>query len=416
MSIRETKKSLRFAAPGLLVGVLAFAACSATDGEGTKAPKNGQNQPGDGTGGDGLPDDMFDDDAGIDDGVDEGSACAAEKRTGELVPLDMYVMLDKSGSMSGSYWASVTAALKNFVDAPESVGMGMGIQYFPTTPKVPLPPAPASCTTDADCAPYWGDCIPGFFQCDGVLTGGLDPDSCNSEDYAIPDVPMQLLPMVSSKIKDSLNKQKASGGTPTYPALMGAHKYATQWAKAHPGHVTVVVLATDGDPSGCSSSTNNTNTIAQLAEDARKANPSVSTFVIGVGTNFTSDLDIIASSGGTDKAIFVDGGETQEFLDALVKIRGSVACEYQIPVPADNKQPDYERVNVTLTHEGKTETIGRVAAPSECDPTKGGWYYDNPQSPSKIKLCEKSCQLVKSSSQMAPVEVDVLLGCRSQIW
>ena len=414
MSIRVTTKSLRFAVPSLLVGALAFAACSATDGEGSKAQRGGQNQSA--GGGNNRPDDIFDDDDFVsDDTLDDDSACAAEKRTGELVPLDMYVMLDKSGSMSGSYWTSVTTALKNFVDAPESHGMGMGIQYFPTAPKGPVPPPPATCQSDADCSPYHGDCLP-WGQCEGALIPpGLDNDSCNPDDYKIPDVSMQLLPMVAPKIKASLDKQKPSGGTPTWPALKGAHLYAAEWAKKNLGHVTVVVLATDGAPGGCSSE-NKTPGIAALAEQSLKASPSVATFVIGVGDDVGGDLDIIAAAGGTEKAIFVNGGSADEFLDALVKIRGSVACEYQIPSPKDGQEADHDRVNVTITHEGKTEEIGRVAAASECHPEKGGWYYDNPQKPSKIMLCEKSCQLVKSSSQMAPVEVDVLLGCKSKIW
>lgn len=412
--MRAITKSLRFVLSGLLVGALAVVGCSATDdGGGAKASRDGSNQSG-GTGGagntgGGIPDDEFPDDGDGNDDVDEGSACAAEKRKGELVPLDMYVMLDKSGSMSDtSKWTSVTAAIRNFVDAPESAGIGIGLQYFPISPKTP---PPANCMTNADCQPYWGDCIPIAFICEAVLDG----ESCHPDDYAMPDVPMQLLPMAASKVKDSLAKNGPSGGTPTWPALAGAHKYATQWAKQHPGHVTVVVLATDGMPVGCSDS-NNTNGIALLAEQALKANPSIRTFVIGVGDGVTTDLDIIAQAGGTEKAIFVDGGKADEFLDALVKIRGSVACEYQIPAPKDGKELDFDRVNVTVTHEGNTETIGRVAAPSECDPTKGGWYYDNPQNPSRIKLCEATCQRVKSSSQMAPVEVDVLLGCKSTIW
>lgn len=411
------RKSFRLAFPALLLGAVALGACSATDGEGSRSPNKGGNDQGGNGSGDKDAGGLFDDDSGLNDGLNDDSACASDKRTGELVPLDMYVMLDKSGSMSGSYWASVKQAFKDFVDSDESRGIGMGIQYFPTTPKAPIPPPPPSCQTDADCAPYHGDCMPIFFQCEGaMIPPGLDDDSCNPDDYKMPDVSMQLLPMVAPKIKASLDKQKASGGTPTYPAVQGAHQYAKDWALKNPGHVTVVVLATDGDPTGCGSATNNTSSIADLADKALKANPSVLTFVIGVGNDFQSDLHVIAKAGGTGQAIFVDGGQSQEFLDALTKIRGSVSCEYRIPTPKNGQEADYNRVNVNVTAEGKTETIGRVDSQSQCDPDKGGWYYDDPKNPSKILLCPKSCQLVKSGSQMAPVEVDVLLGCKSKVW
>jgi len=399
----------RLAFSTLLLGVFAVA-CSATDA-GSKAPRDKNDGNG---GGSGLPDDVFDDDDYVDDDtLTEDSACASVKRTGELVPLDMYVMLDKSASMEGGKWMSVTKALKDFVDSTASHGIGMGIQYYPLPYSTPPPPPPTTWAVEADCGDY-GPCV--FGQCLGGVTAGLTNDSCESGDYKKPSVAIQLLPLASSAIKSSIDSAKPTGdSTTTYPALEGAHQYAAEWAKAHPGHVTVVVLATDGDPNNCGSK-NSTSNIATLAEQAFKANPSVATFVIGVGNEFSSDLHVIAAAGGTDQAIFVDGGKSQEFLDALNHIRGSVACEYQIPIPEDGKEADHDRVNVNITSDGKTETIGRVAAASECDPVKGGWYYDNPKNPSKILLCTKSCEVVKYGSQMSPVQVDVLLGCKSKIW
>ena len=400
--MRAITKSLRFVLSGLLVGALAVVGCSATDdGGGAKASKGRSNNPGGGGAaggaGGGLPEDI-DDPGGDQGGVDEENACAAEKRTGELVPLDIFMMLDRSGSMSGSRWSAVKSALSTFMSSPESAGMGIGLSYYPL-------PTPEFCVTDADCGLY-GPCFLGVCM---ELNEVCDPSY-----FAQPAVPIGLLPPWSNEIKKSLDNTSPSGGTPTGPALEGAYLYAKQRAKQLPNHKVVVVLVTDGEPNECNM---DNVAIANLAKSALNGNPSISTFVIGVGDDAKGDLDSIAAAGGTDKAVDVsDANAAQEFLDALVKIRGSVACEYQIPAPKDGKQLDFDRVNVTITHEGNTETIGRVAAPSECDPTKGGWYYDNPQNPSRIKLCEATCQRVKSSSQMAPVEVDVLLGCKSTIW
>lgn len=401
---RSAKSSARIALPAFLIGAMALYACSATDGEGRKAPKDSsgdQGQGRDGAGasgnGDGPGLDIDDDDGGTGD-LDENSACASDKRVGELVPLDVYVMLDRSGSMSSSRWSAVTNALKGFVDSDEAKGIGMGIGYFPVAP-------PPFCASDADCGAlgpcFFGDCM--------ELA-----ELCQPTDYQKPAVSIGVLPIHGSKIKASLDSTKASGGTPTQPALAGAYLYAKQRAKQNPSNTVVVVLATDGEPNECGS---NTSGIASIAADALKTSPSVATFVIDVGDDAKSDLNVIAEAGGTDKAIDVsDSNATQEFLDALNKIRGTVACEYRIPAPKDGKEADHDRVNVNVTADGKTETIGRVAAASECDPTKGGWYYDDPKNPSKILLCEKTCQLVKSGSQMAPVEVEVLLGCKSKVW
>lgn len=415
---RLAQASIALALPALLGGAFVVAACSANDADITKAPRDkGQDGAGPGGTGPGVPQapGSPDLDFGGDDGngLDDDSACAAVKHSGELVGLDVYVMLDKSGSMSGTRWSSVTTALNTFVDSDEARGMGMGIQYYPLPPKAPVPPPPASCQTDSDCAPYHGDCIPIFFQCDGAIAP--DSDSCNPADYSKPDVQIGVLPVWSDKIKTSINKAKPSGGTPTYPALEGAYHYAKERAKQFPENMVVVVLATDGEPNGCGSQ-NKTPGIAALAENALKTSPSISTFVIDVGDDAKGDLGQIAKAGGTEKAIDVsDANATTEFLEALNKIRGSVACEYRIPTPKDG-DPDFDRVNVTITAEGKTSEIGRVATAAECDPSKGGWYYDSPGDPSKILLCHASCQVVKTGSQMAPVDVDVLLGCKSKIW
>jgi hypothetical protein len=75
-------------------------------------------------------------------------ACAAETVTGELVPLDLYIMLDRSGSMDDAgKWSAVTTAINDFVNAPDTVGMGVGLAYFPVPPTGVTPPWGAGTTT-----------------------------------------------------------------------------------------------------------------------------------------------------------------------------------------------------------------------------------------------------------------------------
>jgi Mg-chelatase subunit ChlD len=126
-------------------------------------------------------------------------------------------------------------------------------------------------------------------------------------DYSMPDVPIQQLPPVAPMIQMSLQAHGPGGGTPTYPALQGAYQYATSWAKMNPGRRTVLVLATDGEPTGCG----NTNNVQQIATDlvapALAGMPSISTFVIGVGSSLGS-LNQLAQAGGTNMAFIVDTG------------------------------------------------------------------------------------------------------------
>src|SRR4051812_30417313 len=79
----------------------------------------------------------------------DGSACAQVVSKGEAVPLDMYILLDKSASMldttgaGPTKWDAIRAALESFVSDPLSKGLGVGLQYFPLL----KPGVPGTCTT-----------------------------------------------------------------------------------------------------------------------------------------------------------------------------------------------------------------------------------------------------------------------------
>jgi hypothetical protein len=126
-------------------------------------------------------------------------------------------------------------------------------------------------------------------------------------------------------------------------------------------------------------------------------------------------------SGGTDKAFIVDDGQdpAQQFLDALDKIRQKAAlpCDYALPTAMGSTAVDFDKVNVNLTpslgpQAGKETPVLRAPDPSRCDPATGGWYYDDPQAPKSIKLCDQSCNAV---SQDEHAKLDILLGCQSRI-
>ena len=63
-----------------------------------------------------------------------GDGCASETRRAETIPLDMFIMFDQSASMTAdaggmSRWDAVTTATRDFLQAPESGGLGVGIQF-----------------------------------------------------------------------------------------------------------------------------------------------------------------------------------------------------------------------------------------------------------------------------------------------
>jgi len=137
--------------------LLAWAACSSDPDVPVEVSAPG-NQPGnDFLGGD--------DDPSSADG-DSQPSCLGETRAAEAIGLDMYVMLDSSGSMNNevpprsardfpiSKWNAVRASLTEFVRAPETEGIGVGLQFFPQL----TPGVPPSCESNADCGANGGNC------------------------------------------------------------------------------------------------------------------------------------------------------------------------------------------------------------------------------------------------------------------
>jgi hypothetical protein len=301
--------------------------------------------------------------------LDALSGCAASTSRGTELPLDLYFMLDSSGSMDdlvaqgASKWSQVVSAISAFVDDSASAGVGVGLQYFP----LDAAGVPASCTADSQCPAGTGPCffkacdlslqevipcssnadciVQGHqFQCEnigvchndvdvvcpimpgaivdcgndtnGFALGTCDSitsstctlgDSCTAQDYQTPAVPIALLPGAAAAVKTSLAGHSPNGNTPTSQALLGAIDQAKAYATANPGHAAVAVLATDGIPDECTPA--DTAGIAQIAAAGLSGSPSVKTFVIGV---FTPN-DITAGTS-TLNTIAAAGGTNQAFI------------------------------------------------------------------------------------------------------
>ena len=269
-------------------------------------------------------------------------------------------------------WPAVTGALNSFFTQPSAAGIGVGIQYF-------------------------------------GLGGGLS--SCTPSDYATPEIEIAPLPGSASALSTSLSGHSPSTDTPTFPALQGAVDHAKSWATAHTGHVTIVVFATDGDPS--STCDDNLTDIDAIASTAAAGNPKILTFVIGVGSSLTN-LNGIAAAGGTGQAFIVNpnGNTAQQFLDALNKIRGSaLGCTYQIPAPKSGGTLDFGTVNVQYTPGGGSPvTIPKVTDKGSCPASGYAWYYDNNTTPTQIILCDASCTKISADSAAA---VNVVVGCQT---
>ena len=325
--------------------------------------------------------------------VGDDAACAAHSMAAEKVPVDLYFMVDISGSMNcpvGSAgatcevdpgppyaaqtrWTEERAALKSFFASAESSGLGAGIAFFPKNNS----------------------------------SGQL---ACTAFDYATPSVEIAPLPGALTALGATIDQQRPGGNTPTNPSLQGAIQHAGQWAASNPGHTVAVVYATDGYPRGCSSS-NSISNAAQAAAQALQGTPSIRTYVLGVGPNLT-DLNQIAVSGGTSQAYFVDTGQNvgAQLTAALASIRTSVSleCTYAVPAPPTGQQLDYGKVNVRYTNgAGDQNDLPRDPSTSDCNQ---GWQYSADRT--QITLCGSTCDAVKSDPD---AKIDILLGCTTVV-
>lgn len=407
------------------------------------------------------------------DGQDASiQACATDTQKAKLAPLHLMLMQDTSGSMwdyvSGTTtkWDSIKQALGGFMSDPASAGIGLGLQFFPlfgnNVPNSCMANAECNggscvrnlcsnsrkiCETNGECGN--GTCLPlkrchnaqevlcrddtdcfvipyGFLgSCDRPLVRGQCDTatlSCQVPNYQALAAPFAPLPGAATAVNAALGARIPRGQTPTHAALSGAIQAAKTFATAHPNDVVAVVLSTDGIPYTNGSCDDDVAHIRAVAAAGANGTPSIKTFVIGVLSpsdatgNATATLNGIASSGGTNAATILgtSANTVTDFIAALQKVRGqSLPCQFKLPVP-EAGTPDYGKVNVVFT-DSKTNTrtvIGYVADKAQCDPVKGGWYYDaNPASggkPSQVVLCPATCATVQADPTGS---VEVVQGC-----
>lgn len=397
------------------------------------------------------------------------ATCATQSAMAETLPLDLYLMMDTSGSMLDltaagvTKWDAVRTAMTAFLNDPQSAGIGVGVQYFPQI----QPNAPDLCTADGMCGAFGpcdrirtclgprttmvvscavnSDCptgqtctLLGFCPVEGILCAPLGStcllgdvctdiggncrarDICDVAAYATPAVSIGVLPGAATGLIASLGAHQPDGLTPTGPALSGAIQYAQQRVTANPNRKLAVLLVTDGFPSECTPV--DIPAVAAVAAAGAARTPPIPTFVIGVfgpdeAVLAPMNLNVLAQAGGTGSAVVINTNQnvTQVLQTALNQIRTTaVACEYKIPPPTVGAI-DFGKVNVQFTSgSGAATTIGHVTGKATCDPTRGGWYYDvdpsTGQAPTSIVACDVTCSQFRAS---AAARVDIVLGCQT---
>jgi hypothetical protein len=332
-------------------------------------------------------------------------ACAAQSAKAQPVPVDLYIIQDKSGSMSlDGKWAAVSQALIAFVQSPSTAGINVGLGFFPLDGNGTQCPGCMDFTCLVQCG-----CVLPLCNTANSCTCQQWGISCSAVDYAVPAVSVAALPGVGTRIVEAINMTRPNGATPTRAALEGAFQYARSWQMMTNRRIAVA-LATDGIPEGCAS--NSVQEIADLAAAAAANN--IFTFVIGVGPALGS-LNAIAVGGNTKVSYPVDSGNIDQFIQALKMVQtqaAKLACTFSVPPAPMGQTLDPDKVNVRFSPTGdptKGSIISQVSSKGACG-TPGGWYYDNPAAPTSISLCDTSCQSVNGQPNG---EVGLLFGCKT---
>src|SRR5581483_2228325 len=92
-----------------------------------------------------------------------------------LSPLDLFVLLDVSGSMDyDEKWVAVSSAMRSFINNPDLDDLSVPLRF-----------------------------------------------DCDVASYQTPAVPFARLPLNRTALQNSINVQRMQGGTPTVPALEG---------------------------------------------------------------------------------------------------------------------------------------------------------------------------------------------------
>jgi hypothetical protein len=389
-------------------------------------------------------------------GTDAFASCATETILGRALDLDLFVMLDASGSMAErtqgglTKWQAVSLAMDELFRAPESRGIAVSLGFFPV-PVDGVPTACTSslqcgasgpctrraclqagptvyCTTNADCtggrcadigtcttsgnacAPGIGGCAVGD-TCVAIPSGEcLYGDRCDVAAYR--NASLAALPAAAGALSSSIARRVLRGYTPTGPALAGAIDAALTRSSAAPENRVAVLFVTDGLPTSCTPTS--PQGLANVAQSGQARG--VPTYVVGVfapadAAAARANLDVLARAGGTGAAAIVSTqGNVAASLSASFQAIREVAfpCEYAMPQPTQGRI-DPKKVNVMRG----ALPLAQAADAAACGVDEG-WYYARGAdgAPASIRLCDASCKAVRAA---AVPRVDVVLGCETRL-
>jgi len=335
--------------------------------------------------------------------------CVPQIREAHDVGLDLYFVLDHSGNDDSDLFAWNAIAflgLASVFDQIEFRGMGVGFAIYPAF-EPPFPgclevcgTAPScGCLERCGCEDWHDDRQLGFCRCDEWQT------SCDEAEY-VPS--FEIEPLTSEgRHQQALLSIPAPVGLPTLnPALLGSLRYRNAWEKDHQRRRITQVLVVTAPFTICSNRISDSEKVLSGPDKPK-------TYVVTVGQD-DDDYDGLAIAGRTGAAIRLEVNTPpravplpQALINLVKQIRATDGrCEYLLPANADF---DYRKVNFSGTRDGAPlQYVGDV---SGCALLPQGWYYDDPDHPTRILTCEGTCKTLHEPTNPTPSSAFIQLGC-----
>ncbi|MCC6213255.1 MAG: hypothetical protein IT376_00160 [Polyangiaceae bacterium] len=311
-----------------------------------------------------------------------GSCVACVPVTSPLraLDLDLYVMVDNSGSMSGACTLPASAstgplctekmALDAFANDPATTGVTMAVQRH---------------------------VAPGGGSCSGIGNA-----------LATPAAGPVTLPAGATTIRTFLNGLNPTGSTSAEAVLHGLATYTT--GIATPGRVAVGVFLGDGATAGTLNCTEDVTTLSGILS-AHRAATGIRTFIVSFPF-FTPDFagaeSLAVAGGGAPHASPCPAGlspcrqyhvgtdtDVTTARQALESIQAnSGGCTYRLPTSgASFVPPSAITLALRTTIAGGASTIPRVASAGAC--SGHGWYADGAD---RLQLCPTSCSTLGAAN------------------
>lgn len=327
--------------------------------------------------------------------VTPDAACSTTTAETRRVPVNLLVVLDRSGSMnntpaSPTRWASAVSALEGLLDGLDD-DIRVGLTFFPS------------------------------------LTGASDQPAS----YVTPVVAIEPLGDNRARLVSTLRAARPLGETPMVCAMRGAVQAFRSFPRDGSRHV---VLITDGQPTSecamdvlcnpptfatstaCSQRTESlfTDAVRSLVTLATRETPPIHTYVAGTpeaSDAFLSDLALAGETARSEHCLATTppschyslstGTFEADLTRALEDIRvRSLSCEFE--VQADPARVDAARVNVNFSG---TSSPTPVLIPRDVT-RRDGWDYSNGMR--SVVLYGPACERVRGDSR---ARVQILFGC-----